>query len=266
MGLRISELAERVGVASSTVRYYERIGLVPAPARTASGYRLYGREAEARLLFIIRGKRLGLSLEEIADLLAVWDGTNCGATQERLCALLGAKRAEIGEQIRELERFADQLADVEARLAAAPVVEGCAPDLVCCAPELTAAPVAVSLSERRPFGSGPAPEEAPAIACTLTLAEWPARLRMFEELSVHVRCWTRADTSLRLRFPAQPDVEDLLRVVMAREQVCCAFLTFALRRVEDEWWWDIDAPDVGAAPALDEFLPLLPPARESRLR
>ncbi|MGH7319230.1 MAG: heavy metal-responsive transcriptional regulator [Candidatus Rokuibacteriota bacterium] len=173
--MRISELAERVGVASSTVRYYERIGLVPAPARTASGYRLYGRDAEARLLFISRGKRLGLSLEEIADLLAVWDGTNCGATQERLSALLAAKRTEIAEQIHELGLFADQLADVEARLVATPIVEGCTPDLACCAPELTAAPVAVPLSEKRPVGSASPSEGALPIAGTLTPTEWPGR-------------------------------------------------------------------------------------------
>jgi DNA-binding transcriptional MerR regulator len=117
-GLWISELAGRVGVSSSTVRYYERIGLVGAPGRSASGYRLYGVDDEARLLFIVRGKRLGLSLEEIADLLAIWDGTNCGAAQERLSALLAAKRTAIREQIRELERFAVQLAEVQARLMA----------------------------------------------------------------------------------------------------------------------------------------------------
>lgn len=263
-GLRISELARRAGVASSTVRYYERIGLVPAPARTASGYRLYDPEAEARLLFIARGKRLGLSLEEIADLVTVWDGTNCGATLERLLGLLAAKRAEIVEQIRELERFADQLAAVEARLVETPALEGCAPDLACCAPEISATPV--SLSAGRPAGSVLPPDEPVAIACTLTSSERPARLGVFEALSVHVTSWSRGDTTLRVRFPARPDLEDLLRDLMAREQVCCAFLAFALRRVEDEWWWDIAAADAEAAPALDEFLPLLSPARESRLR
>lgn len=51
-GSRISELGGRVGVAPSTMRYYERIGLVPPPRRSASGYRLYDVDAEARLLFI----------------------------------------------------------------------------------------------------------------------------------------------------------------------------------------------------------------------
>jgi DNA-binding transcriptional MerR regulator len=110
-GLRISELAAQAGVPTSTVRYYERVGLLPVPERSSSGYRTYDDRAEARLLFITRGKRLGLSLDEIAELVAIWDGTNCGATQERLSALLAAKRVEIADRIRELEHFADQLAD-----------------------------------------------------------------------------------------------------------------------------------------------------------
>ena len=265
-GLRISELAERVGVATSTVRYYERIGLVPAPGRSASGYRLYDAATQARLLFITRGKRLGLSLEEIADLLAIWDGTNCDAAQERLSALLAAKRAEIGEQIRELERFADQLVEVEARLLMTPAVEGCAPDLACCAPELPPSPVPVSLTSGRPAEMAAPADGTPAIACTLTPTEWPARLRAFEALSGHVKTWTRSGTKLRLRFPVRPEVEAQIRELMAREQVCCAFLSFTLKRVENEWWWDIQAPDVQAAPALDEFLPLLAPTRESSPR
>src|SRR5882724_72163 len=100
-GLRISELAERAGVSTSTVRYYERIGLVPMPSRTPSGYRAYDPQAEARLLFITRAKRMGLSLEEIGELMTIWDGTNCGATKDRLVSLLDAKRAEIAAQIRE---------------------------------------------------------------------------------------------------------------------------------------------------------------------
>ena len=176
-------------------------------------------------------------MEEIADLLAIWDGTNCGATQERLSALLAAKRAEIGEQIRELGRFADQLAEVETRLTATPALQDCAPDLACCAPEMSAAPVPVSLQLGRPAeAEPPAPEDGPAIACTLTPTEWPARLAELEALSAHLSSWTRSDTNLRLRFPARPDVEAQVRELMAREQGCCAFLSFTLQSVEDEWW------------------------------
>ena len=65
--VRISELAESAGVPASTVRYYERVGLMALPARTASGYRDYGEDAAARLLFITRARRMGLSCEQITD-------------------------------------------------------------------------------------------------------------------------------------------------------------------------------------------------------
>jgi len=77
--VRISELADSVGVPTSTVRYYERVGLLDLPARTTSGYRDYGEDAAARLLFIARARRMGLSCEQITALIPVWDGTNCGA-------------------------------------------------------------------------------------------------------------------------------------------------------------------------------------------
>ena len=94
-GMRISEVADRVGVPTSTVRYYERVGLIPEPARTRAGYRAYDAAAEARLLFITRGKRLGLTLDEVRDLMVVWDGTNCSATKMRMAELVAAKRADI---------------------------------------------------------------------------------------------------------------------------------------------------------------------------
>jgi DNA-binding transcriptional MerR regulator len=75
--LRISELAEAVGVRPDTVRYYERIGLLPPPARTAAGYRAYDAVTVDRLRFIQGAQRLGLRLSDIADLLAVRDTGVC---------------------------------------------------------------------------------------------------------------------------------------------------------------------------------------------
>ena len=66
--MRISELAESAGVPTSTVRYYERVGLLAAPHRTSSGYRDYQEDAAARLLFIARARRMGLSCEQLSSL------------------------------------------------------------------------------------------------------------------------------------------------------------------------------------------------------
>lgn len=76
-GLRVAELAEAVGVSADTVRYYERVGLLPAPARTRSGYRAYDDGAVDRLRFIQGAQRLGLRLKDIADLLAIRDTGVC---------------------------------------------------------------------------------------------------------------------------------------------------------------------------------------------
>jgi DNA-binding transcriptional MerR regulator len=148
--VRISELADRVGVATSTVRYYERIGLLTEPARTTSGYREYGEDAAARLLFINRARRMGLTCEQILDLLPIWDGTNCAAAHERVTQLIDDKQAELAQRVAELQAFAAQLDTVRAALEASPPPQACRTDLSCCVPETAApAPVIVELIDRQ---------------------------------------------------------------------------------------------------------------------
>lgn len=132
--MRISELADELGVAPSTVRYYERIGLVPSPPRANSGYRAYDEEAAARLRFVTRAKRIGLTLEQIAEVLPIWDGVNCAATHDEITRLVDTKRAEVLERVRELERFAEQLQEIRVALEEAPPPSACRPDLSCCVP------------------------------------------------------------------------------------------------------------------------------------
>lgn len=139
--MRISELADDLGVAPSAIRYYERIGLVPRAPRTASGYRSYDEDATARLRFVTRAKRIGLSLEEIAELLPIWDGANCAATHDEITRLVDAKRAEVLARVRELQRFAEQLDEIRVVLAEDPPPAACRPDLSCCVPVARAMPV-----------------------------------------------------------------------------------------------------------------------------
>jgi DNA-binding transcriptional MerR regulator len=119
----ISELAERVGVPTSTVRYYERIGLLGRPARTGSGYRDYGEDSATLLLFVYRARRMGLSCEQVAELLPVWGGMDCVATQQRVRSLIDDKQVEIADRIVGLQEFA-----------AAPPPAECRTDLSCCVP------------------------------------------------------------------------------------------------------------------------------------
>ena len=69
--LTIGRVARAAGVTIDTIRYYEREGLLPVPARRLSGYRDYTPDAVARLRFIRRAKELGFSLPEIRELLAL---------------------------------------------------------------------------------------------------------------------------------------------------------------------------------------------------
>lgn len=95
--MKIGELAERAGVTAKTVRYYESIGLVPEPERTASNYRDYGEDAADRLRFIRDSQAAGLTLDEIASILEMKDAgqSTCHHTRE----LVERHVAEIDLQI-----------------------------------------------------------------------------------------------------------------------------------------------------------------------
>jgi DNA-binding transcriptional MerR regulator len=100
----ISQAADRSGFSASALRFYEGIGLVEPATRTDAGYRIYDDRSLARLAFIARAKHLGCSLEEITDLVAIWDGDRCGPVQRRFHELVSAKLLEAERQIAELRR------------------------------------------------------------------------------------------------------------------------------------------------------------------
>jgi DNA-binding transcriptional MerR regulator len=70
-GLTIGRLAGACGVSRDTVRFYERERLLPPARRTASGYRLYGEDEARRVRFIRRAQSMGLTLDDIRELLRV---------------------------------------------------------------------------------------------------------------------------------------------------------------------------------------------------
>ena len=69
--MTIGKLAKEAGISTDAVRFYERCGLIPEPARTASNYRVYPAEDAVQLRFIKRAKDLGFSLSEIRELIAM---------------------------------------------------------------------------------------------------------------------------------------------------------------------------------------------------
>src|SRR5918994_5856757 len=109
-------MAERSGFSASALRYYEGIGLVEPSTRTGAGYRLYDDHTLARLSFIARAKQLGCSLEEITDLVGIWDGERCGPVQRRFHELVTDKLAETQRQVAELTVLAEQLRQAAAHL------------------------------------------------------------------------------------------------------------------------------------------------------
>jgi DNA-binding transcriptional MerR regulator len=113
-GLRVAELAEAAGVSADTVRYYERAGLLPPPARTPAGYRAYDAAALDRLLFIQGAQRLGLKLRDIADLLAVRDTGVCPC--EPAEQLLRRRLAELETEMMRLAALREQMTAMLAAL------------------------------------------------------------------------------------------------------------------------------------------------------
>jgi DNA-binding transcriptional MerR regulator len=143
--MRISELADRAGVPVSTVRYYERIGLIPGPERTDSGYRDYDEDSATRLLFVSRARGLGISCDQIAELLPAWRGTNCDSARDRIVSLIDEKRTEISARIAELAGFAEKLKEVRDSFDSEPAPTSCRTDLSCCVPATAGAFVPVEL-------------------------------------------------------------------------------------------------------------------------
>ena len=113
MGMTVKQVATRTGLATPTVRYYDRIGLVCAEERSPSGYRLYSPADAGRLDFIRRAKLLGLSLDEIRELMAVAEG-GCNATMPELERLMDRKVAEIDAKIGELQALRARLVEYRA--------------------------------------------------------------------------------------------------------------------------------------------------------
>ncbi len=105
--MRIGELAKRSGFPVSTIRYYERIGLLPEPERTESGYRAYGAGFVERLRFIKDGQATGLRLGEVSHLIKLRERGM--STCEHSLALLRNRVKEIDSQIETLGRLRSQL-------------------------------------------------------------------------------------------------------------------------------------------------------------
>lgn len=99
--LTIGKLAERAGISTDTLRYYEKMGLIKAASRSEAGYRIYGEEAERILQFIKGAKTLNFTLEEIGQLLTL--NRSDKATCAEVLKHTTGKITEAEQKIRELK-------------------------------------------------------------------------------------------------------------------------------------------------------------------
>jgi DNA-binding transcriptional MerR regulator len=120
--LRAGELARLCGISTDTLRHYERVGVLPRPARSRAGYRQYPAEAEARVRLVRRALRVGFTLAELARVLRTRE--RGGAPCREVRALAERKLAQLECQLDELSVLRDSLrrllADWDRRLAATP--------------------------------------------------------------------------------------------------------------------------------------------------
>lgn len=108
--LTIGALSKHTGVNIETIRFYERIGILPKPPRSAGGHRIYGQGLLMRLGFVRRSRELGFSLDEIRGLLQLVDGGHYTCAEVRSIAL--DHLADVRHKIADLRRLERTLAEV----------------------------------------------------------------------------------------------------------------------------------------------------------
>ncbi|NCU11057.1 MAG: helix-turn-helix domain-containing protein [Sphingomonadaceae bacterium] len=108
--MKIGELASATGTKVETVRYYEKIGLLPPPARTSANYRAYGNDHLARLSFIRRARDLGFTLEAVRELLTLSDDK--AQSCEAVDGIARVHLIEIDRKVRDLKSLRTELSRV----------------------------------------------------------------------------------------------------------------------------------------------------------
>ena len=117
----IGAFAQAAGVGVETIRFYQRKGLLPVPAKAPGGVRRYGPADLARVRFVKTSQRLGFNLDEVAELLQLDDGTRCDQAR----ALASHKLVDVRQKLDDLRRIEGVLADLVERCAASAADVAC---------------------------------------------------------------------------------------------------------------------------------------------
>ena len=210
--MRISEVARRSGIPTTTLRYYEGVGLLPAPPRSGSGYRLYDERVLSRLALISRAKALGVRLDDMADLVRLVDGEQCEPVADRLRELVAEKRTEVAARLGELAELGLALDSVAWDLHA-PTPGPCGDDCAC-----------LSAGPRRPLEVVPAELGA---ACSLDEADAAARLAAWSAVARAASSRTDIDGGVRLGLGDEVDLGEIANLA-AVESACCPVFEFTI--------------------------------------
>ncbi|MBU8541940.1 MerR family transcriptional regulator [Falsiroseomonas tokyonensis] len=112
-GISIGDLSRRTEVNIETIRYYEKIGLLPVPGRTEGRHRVYGPAHVARLTFVRRSREVGFSLDEVRSLLKLVDGGHSSCSDVQAVTL--DHLHEVRKKIADLQRLERILSEVSSR-------------------------------------------------------------------------------------------------------------------------------------------------------
>ena len=247
---RISQLAERTGVPATTLRFYDTVGLLPAE-RSVSGYRLYGQDAVERLGFVGAAKHLGLSLEEIAELLTVWESGACSDVRADLRPRLVARITDAERRTVELQEFTASLRNALDHLDALPDRAGRC-DAECGFLDSTRTRhVSGELSLRADRGDEDRWQTEP-VACSLTSGAIGGRAVHWQQL-IRGAEHKEIPGGRRLTLPVQH--AEAVAALAAAEQQCCPFFDFRLHLDGPVLHLEVRAPAEGAGLLAKLFTP-----------
>lgn len=235
MSLSITDVARASNVPTSTLRYYDRLGLLQSKGRGDNGYRRYDERALDRLRFICRAKELGCSLDEIASLLKAYDD-DCGQVQVTLRELVDDKITLAQNRVAEVVALTAQLQEARHALAADPEAGQCGPDCAC----LDATASTGRLLTVVPLGS------EPDIACTLPHEEMADRMADWQALLAHVETREPVDGGVRLTLDREIALGEVARLARA-EWNCCSFFAFSITVDDRGSALEVRAPEAGSA-------------------
>ena len=245
----VSEVAARTGFSSSALRYYDELGLVRPVARSDAGYRFYDDRSVELLRFISRAKRLGLSLDEISDLVALWNADECGPVQSRLAELVAAKLNETQRAIQELTGFAAQLSKLSDRLNEHAHAGACDDGCACNVHTDIGRPADVRFGRTRNAST------STPVVCDVSTAPDTLGQRIDSYRQLFSDAFVgREETPAgkRFRFRADEGIEARVRYLADLEKRCCAFFDFMITAVGGEVWWDTNVIDDNIARAVLE--------------